>query len=248
MPKPIYKTGVYAIRHKISLKVYVGSAAVSIKKRWYIHKCLLRRDLHHNKHLQRAWLKYGEEAFEFIVLETCQKKMCVPREQVWMDKLRAAEQDTGYNKCPTAGSCLGVKLSEEHIAKSKKGRAWYRPTEETKLLWSKQRKGNLTEKQLEALRMGPKASVGKKRSLAVCKSISMKNKGRKRSEETKKKISLIVKAQWDAREDKRLSDSHKAAIKKALNTPGCKAKIAEARKESWKRRRQNAETSHKKCG
>ena len=68
---------------------------------------------HCNKHLQRAYNKHGKSKFLFFVLERCKSETCVEREQYWIDKLKAANPDCGYNLCPTAGSSLGIKRTEE---------------------------------------------------------------------------------------------------------------------------------------
>jgi len=62
------KGGVYQITNKINKKTYIGSAKC-FKKRAYQHRSALRNGKHHNKHLQRAFNKYGKEAFEFRVLQ-----------------------------------------------------------------------------------------------------------------------------------------------------------------------------------
>jgi group I intron endonuclease len=60
-------TGIYQILNKVNGKSYVGSA-VNIKKRWAVHRHTLRNNKN-SPHLQKAWNKYGEESFEFNVLE-----------------------------------------------------------------------------------------------------------------------------------------------------------------------------------
>jgi hypothetical protein len=63
------KKGIYAIRNKINQKIYIGSTGVTFIKRWHIHSNQLRTNTHANYKLQRAWNKYGEDAFEFIIVE-----------------------------------------------------------------------------------------------------------------------------------------------------------------------------------
>lgn len=59
-------SGVYQILCLPTGKVYVGSA-VDLYGRWRDHRRYLRQGIHHNKYLQAAWDKYGEESFEFWV-------------------------------------------------------------------------------------------------------------------------------------------------------------------------------------
>lgn len=60
--------GIYKIINVVNNKFYVGSA-VDFTRRKRIHWWNLRRGKHANKHLQAAWLKYGEESFKFLIVE-----------------------------------------------------------------------------------------------------------------------------------------------------------------------------------
>lgn len=60
--------GIYKIINVVNNKFYVGSAVdftVRKRKHWW----QLRRGTHGNKHLQAAWIKYGEESFKFLIVE-----------------------------------------------------------------------------------------------------------------------------------------------------------------------------------
>jgi group I intron endonuclease len=108
-------TGVYAIVNTVNWKTYVGSAAGrGIRHRWEQHRSDIKHGKHHSSYLQRAWGKYGPDAFKFVVIEECAPEDCLMREQFWLDKLAPA-----YNTCKVAGSCRGVKrafrkLSDSH--------------------------------------------------------------------------------------------------------------------------------------
>jgi len=109
---------IYQIRHIASGKVYVGSAA-NPRKRWSEHRFELQRGTHHASYLQRTWTKYGKEAFVFEILEPVLfVEDLLTREQYWIDTLRAADRQYGYNASPTAGSPLGTKHSAETRAKA----------------------------------------------------------------------------------------------------------------------------------
>jgi group I intron endonuclease len=113
MPEPKLDTGVYGIRNKINLKIYIGSSAGPFKLRLGVHKSALRGGCHYNDHLQAAWNKYGETSFEFIIIERCIPQECVAKEQYWIDTYNSVNPEKGYNLSPTAGSTLGMKFSEE---------------------------------------------------------------------------------------------------------------------------------------
>jgi len=81
--------GVYAITCMVSGKAYIGSTSNPIHLRWRTHKCDLRAGKAHNTHLQSAWDKYGEEAFEFSILENIDcPSLMFEHEQAWIDMAR----------------------------------------------------------------------------------------------------------------------------------------------------------------
>jgi group I intron endonuclease len=106
-------TGVYLIRNNVTGKVYVGSASHSLLGRIRHHRDRLHLGLHHNRHLQRAWRRYGAKAFTFRILAHCPPDRCLTLEQEYIDRLRAADPRYGYNISPTAGNSRGVKHTEE---------------------------------------------------------------------------------------------------------------------------------------
>jgi group I intron endonuclease len=60
--------GIYKIINVVNNKFYVGSAE-DFTRRKRVHWWMLRRGTHANKHLQASWLKYGEQAFTFVIVE-----------------------------------------------------------------------------------------------------------------------------------------------------------------------------------
>ena len=59
--------GVYCIKNIDNGKSYIGSS-VRLNRRLVEHKSRLRHGHHGNQHLQRAWDKYGEDAFATEIL------------------------------------------------------------------------------------------------------------------------------------------------------------------------------------
>lgn len=59
---------IYKIVNLVNDKFYIGSTAHK-KVRFREHRKQLRGNRHHCKHLQAAWNKYGEEKFDFRVVE-----------------------------------------------------------------------------------------------------------------------------------------------------------------------------------
>lgn len=107
------RIGIYGIRNIINNKIYVGKTGMNFGDRWDNHKALLRNNNHDNKHLQNAWNKYGEENFEFIVLEDCSIDVLNDREIYWIKYYK--EQCLSYNihDGGDGGYNLGKHLSEE---------------------------------------------------------------------------------------------------------------------------------------
>lgn len=105
-------TGVYIIKNKNNNKVYIGSS-VNIEHRWIQHRSGLRNKEHHSIHLQRAWDKHGEDSFEFSILTVTSTDDLIKSEQEAIDSHKSFKMNSGYNISPIAGSCLGVKHSED---------------------------------------------------------------------------------------------------------------------------------------
>ena len=59
------KIGIYMIKNLINNKIYIGQTQDRFIERYWNHKWKLNNKIHDNKHLQRSWNKYGEDAFEF---------------------------------------------------------------------------------------------------------------------------------------------------------------------------------------
>lgn len=114
-------TGIYSITFKNSKskKTYIGSASqISDKqiiskgfnRRWKKHLILLNKKQHHSSALQNACNKYGISNIVFTILEECDSKKCIEREQYYINKFNSYQK--GYNGRPTANSNLGFKQSD----------------------------------------------------------------------------------------------------------------------------------------
>lgn len=107
-------SGIYQIRNLINGNVYVGSA-INLCGRYRSHLSELKNNKHGNNHLQNAWNKYSNDNFIFEILELVPDKLkLIETEQVWIDSYPDHQK---YNITPTAGSNLGIFVSEESRAK-----------------------------------------------------------------------------------------------------------------------------------
>jgi group I intron endonuclease len=118
--------GIYKIINVVNNKFYVGSA-VDLKRRKARHFSELRNGRHNNRHLQAAWVKYGEQAFVFVVVEDLAADAdLMAAENVWLKEhvgkdycynigvdATAPMLGFGGNKSPT----WGYKHSGESLKK-----------------------------------------------------------------------------------------------------------------------------------
>lgn len=105
--------GVYKILNRKNGKFYIGSS-VDIEKRFNSHKKELIAGTHNNKHLQNAWNKYGEDSFEFFVLEeVLDINELRNRETYYLQSTECTNPDIGYNLLDNANIGLGVQASVE---------------------------------------------------------------------------------------------------------------------------------------
>jgi len=200
------KSGIYAIINLVTGKAYVGQA-FNFKKRWTNHEVELRLGRHTNQHFQAAWDLYTENAFIFIVLERCvpDKAFLEWREQYWIDKLKSADREFGYNKSPSSRSNLGYKHSDESKAKWKDQRAKFVGVPRSQEIKDK----------IRASTKGRKFSDESREKMRLAKL------GRKHTEETKAKMRLKTYTD-EARE--KLSKSGKARWAKRDGNIGRKKK------------------------
>lgn len=89
----------YCLQNKINNKTYVGISSYSFNKRKTGHLSKLRNNKHNNDYLQRSFDKYGEENFEWIILEKGFNdidELC-DAEEFWIDTLQSMSYQHGYN-------------------------------------------------------------------------------------------------------------------------------------------------------
>lgn len=118
--------GVYSIRNTANDKLYVGSS-ISIERRWVLHRWQLRTGRHPNSRLQGAWLRDGEAVFEFAVIQETEPADRLAAEQDHIVALQSADPRHGYNRCPVAGSTVGVPCrpeTRERIGRANRGRKY----------------------------------------------------------------------------------------------------------------------------
>lgn len=195
-------SGIYTIAHVGSGRCYVGSSN-NCAYRWYQHRWRLNRGSHPNTRLQRAWKKYGADAFIWSVIEACEVAALIEREQWHLDRRQPHVYNIGTKVDAVA---QGVPLpeavrqkisaalrrrpmSEAHkaaLAAANKRRAGWTHSEDAKNAVRTANKGRIrSDSHREAIskaQTGNTHRLGKKLSPEIVARIAAKNRGKKRSE------------------------------------------------------------------
>lgn len=88
--------GIYKITNIINQKTYIGSS-IEIKVRMMKHKYMLKSNTHYNNHLQNSFNEYGENNFEFEIIEECSLDELIVRENYFINKYKSNDFNSGYN-------------------------------------------------------------------------------------------------------------------------------------------------------
>lgn len=245
----IPQSGIYIIVNIKNGKVYIGQT-LNIKKRWGDHKSSLNRNKHKNPHLQAAWNKYGEKAFKFQVLEYCSTERLDEREKHFIALYK--NRGIAYNfssgginglqghvhgeqtRIKIANSKRGKPLSEEHKQKLSIALKGKHVSDETKIKMSLSKKGNTHHTEEAKKKMSVAHKNREPMSAEIYAKIAASNKGKTRTEETKKKMSDAKKGHIVSPET-RLKLS--AAQQGKTLSPETRQKISEANKGKPKRKR-----------
>ena len=195
-------SGVYVITAP-SGSQYVGST-VDFEKRWYRHRRDLLAGRHHTPGLRNAASKYGIDSLVFSKVVICRRGDLLLYEQIAIDAMAPK-----YNVCRVAGSCAGVKLSQEtrrKISEAQKGventgrfGAHRHPkrvvfTDEIRAKMSAaKKKAPANPKALEAMRQ---ANIGRKLAPEHADRLGAMWRGKPMPDDQKAKFSEAKKKNW----------------------------------------------------
>jgi group I intron endonuclease len=180
------ESGIYLITCKPTGKVYVGQStgrtgvAGGLKE----HKRALKwgRD---SVHLQRAWDKYGEDAFSFEVILVCPPEQCDHWEDHFIEEFQSWKRDKGFNiRRSASGRGYTSEETRQRLSLKKRQR---RVTEETKARMSLGQKGRVHGE--ETRRKISEANIGRKMSEEQKARRNLSRWGRSPSTETRGKQS-----------------------------------------------------------
>lgn len=113
--------GVYKIINLVNNKIYIGSSC-NLGQRLWCHRANLRHNKHHNPHLQNAWNKYGEENFDYCIIERCSEDKQYEREQFYIDSCHPEYNIAEEVKLPSYSEESRKKHSETRKRMFKEGK------------------------------------------------------------------------------------------------------------------------------
>lgn len=158
-------SGIYKITNLVNQKIYIGSA-VNVRKRLNLHRSSLNLNKHDNVYLQRAWNKYGLGNFKFEMIEECPIDKLIEREQLYIDWFKPQ-----YNIRIVAENNSGLVHTKEvklKISLSKRGKK--RPAHIGIIVsqtWKTRIVSEETKKKMSEAKKGKKFSEEHKRKIAL---------------------------------------------------------------------------------
>lgn len=114
-------SGIYAIVNNVNGKMYIGQS-INLDSRKSNHFKALESNKHYNIYLQKSFDKYGKSAFEFMVIEHCDKEMLNEIESKYINKFDTMNKDKGYNLRSGGGVNYLSEVSKKKISETRKKR------------------------------------------------------------------------------------------------------------------------------
>lgn len=193
------KTIIYCATNTITNKQYIGLTSRPLKVRIKQHyevssPCVA---------LKRALIKYGEDAFIWSIIHTCQESdNPLELEEFYIKKLNTLAPN-GYNLMSESN---GIRtISEETRRKMSEAQKGRKLSDETKRRMSESAKRVPNEIRRQNA-LGNKNRAGKKASDETRKKLSESHKGRQHTEEQKLKISRALTGNKNAKKLEKVLD------------------------------------------
>ena len=246
-------SGIYQIRNTVNGKTYVGSTT-SLRRRRAEHLRELAAGRHFNPILQRAWAKYGAQAFVFEVVEVCPREDRHVREQHYLDTLAPA-----YNvmkvagEIPVYGATDAMREAVRRHATGNTYRVGKKHSPETIELLRQVHKGVIPSQETKDRRSA--SLMGRVISQKTVDATIQRNKDRVWTEESRNKLAESQSARFtpEARAHltqintgKKASDETKAKMSESRRgktaSEETKKRMAEARAAFWARKKAEKES------
>lgn len=191
--------GIYKIVNVATEDFYVGSAVKPKRRKWE-HWAALKKGTHHCAALQAAWVIFGEDAFEFVVVEEVADDSLLLVEDTYL--LQHAGRPHCYNTAlstqepasatPSVRAKIRASMQRLYVDKENHPRFGKPHTTETKAKLSASRKGKAAG--AEHYRYGQTVSIEVREKIGAAQRGQSKAEGRKVSEEGRAKIRANIEA------------------------------------------------------
>lgn len=169
---------IYAINNLINNKTYIGST-MRFERRRSEHRWGLTTNRHGNCHLQSAWNRYGENGFEFVVLELVDNAdLLIKREQHWLDLHQANGGVYNFGNCAEVPA-RGYHHTDEARRKISAGN-------------KNKHVGDETRRRLSI------ANKGRRHTKRARRNMSVSHRGRCHTDEQRRKISATLARPYPA--------------------------------------------------
>ena len=99
-----------------------SGSSKNIRQRLWVHRAELRHNKHENAHLQSAWNKYGEQNFDYYILEACEEKELLKREQWYITTTKPKYNMNRKTQRPPCSKISRRKQSETRKRLFKEGK------------------------------------------------------------------------------------------------------------------------------
>lgn len=203
---------IYRIINLITNDFYIGKTKHSISRRFRSHLSAMRRGS--SSHLHRAIRKYGEQNFVAENVESVSEQNLSEREMYWINELQPH-----YNMTMGGEGSCGRVISEQTRQKMSDARRGVSP-------WNKGKTDVYTSEMKERMKASWFGHNGKKpwnvgivHAEETKRKISEKHKGKKATEEARRKMSLS-----------RMGNTYALGSKNGPRSEEIKRKISQAKK------------------
>ena len=150
-------SGIYSLTNKLNGKRLIGSTN-NFEHRFGVYKCALNKGNYKSPYIQRAFKKYGTDAFRFELVNICNESDLLDVEDYYIRAFDSMNCSRGYNlqtasrttmteemKKKISEALIGKKKSENHCKNISKSKMGIKLSEEAKTKISQWRMGKYTQ-------------------------------------------------------------------------------------------------------
>lgn len=245
-------SGIYTIICVASSSRYYGQTQ-DLEKRWIAHRSQLKRGVHGNVHLQRAWDKYGSNAFRFDVVAYCDiDSLAAVEQQLLCEYVGDANcyniakdasapmrgrSHTKQTRDKLSAALRGRKLSKETIERSRISRTGLTRTAEMRMKMSEACKKRAPLSRIVRAKIA-RTQRGSKRSAAALTNLSIGAYKRWQDPAYREKQTANRRTRVRSNAEKRATENNRQkASEKRWADPEARDRHSAALRASWQRRK-----------